>query len=42
MTLAIDGLDREERDIEAARVPDGQGLGVAAGNWGIPVEVFPS
>ena len=34
LTLAIDGLDREERDIEAARVPDGQGLGVAAGNWG--------
>ncbi len=34
LMLAIDGLDREERDIKTARVPDGQGLGVAAGNRG--------
>ena len=30
---AVEGLDREQRDLDSALVPDGQGLGVAADEW---------
>jgi uncharacterized membrane protein len=30
---AVESLDREQRDLESALVPDGQGLGVAADQW---------
>jgi uncharacterized membrane protein len=30
---AVEGLDREQRDLDSALVPDGQGFGVAADEW---------
>jgi uncharacterized membrane protein len=37
LSKAVEGLDREQRDQDSALVPDGLGLGVAAGEWDGPI-----